>query len=341
MVTHTFSKLHGLAALRVGWGYMPLEMAQTIDRIRQPFNTSIAAQEAAIAALADTAFKDKALALVEQWRPWLTQQLGGLGLEVTPSGRQLRHGRGFPATPAQDLRPRPRSFLASRGYLVRNVASYGLPFHLRITIGLEEHNRAVVDLLAEFLAGRAGRMTAPGDLRAAGGDRLRPDRLVRYPRRAGPARARWTRSRSMDANPAVRERVRALGIADQVFDDAAAAARDADLVIFAAPPAAIAAAALAAAPGLKAGAIISDVGSVKAAVGEALKPAAAPAESVASSSPATRSPAPSNPARTRVSPACSRTAGPSSARGIRPIRPIRRRWRGCRTSGAPWGPMSS
>ena len=79
-----------------------------------------------------------------------------------------------------------------------------------------------------------------------------------------------------DASPAVRDRVRELGIADQVFDDAASAAAGADLVIFAAPPAAIAAAALEAAPAIKAGAIISDVGSVKGAIGEALN-AVAPA----------------------------------------------------------------
>ena len=79
-----------------------------------------------------------------------------------------------------------------------------------------------------------------------------------------------------DASAEVRDRVRALGIADAVFDDAAAAVAEADLVIFAAPPAAIAAAALAAAPGLKAGAIVSDVGSVKQAIGDALR-AACPA----------------------------------------------------------------
>jgi cyclohexadieny/prephenate dehydrogenase len=79
-----------------------------------------------------------------------------------------------------------------------------------------------------------------------------------------------------DSSPTVRERVRALGIADQVFDDPAVAAMDADLVIFAAPPAAIGPAAKAAAPGIKPGAILSDVGSVKTAIGEALDAAAPP-----------------------------------------------------------------
>jgi histidinol-phosphate aminotransferase len=153
VVTHTFSKLHGLAALRVGWGYMPPEIAQTVDRIRLPFNTSIAAQEAAIAALGDKAFQAQSLALVEQWRPWLIQQLGGLGLDVTPSATNFLLVR-LPTTPGRTA-SEAEAFLASRGYLVRGVAGYGLKEHLRFNIGLEAHNRAVIALLAEFL-GRPG-----------------------------------------------------------------------------------------------------------------------------------------------------------------------------------------
>jgi histidinol-phosphate aminotransferase len=149
IVTHTFSKLHGLAALRVGWAYAPVEATDAIDRIRLPFNTSIAAQEAALAALADTEFQAQSLALVEQWRPWLVQQLGGLGLEVLPSAGNflLVH---FPTTPGKTA-AEAETFLASRGYLTRGVSSYGLPEHLRFNIGLEQHNRDVVDLIAEFL----------------------------------------------------------------------------------------------------------------------------------------------------------------------------------------------
>jgi len=149
IVTHTFSKIHGLAALRVGWAYCPPETADAIDRIRLPFNTSIAAQEAALAALGDTEFQAQSLALVEQWRPWLVQQLGGLGLEVLPSAANFLLMR-LPTTPGKTAADA-EAFLASRGYLTRGVSSYGLPEHLRFNIGLEEHNRAVVDLLAEFL----------------------------------------------------------------------------------------------------------------------------------------------------------------------------------------------
>jgi histidinol-phosphate aminotransferase len=153
IVTHTFSKLHGLAALRVGWAYAPAPIADALDRIRPPFNVSIPALAAAVASLADEEFQARSLAHVQQWRPWLTQQLGGLGLEVTPSSANFVLVE-FPRTPGKTA-AEAEAFLASRGLIVRGVANYGLPWHLRITIGLEEHNRALVAALAEFLAERA------------------------------------------------------------------------------------------------------------------------------------------------------------------------------------------
>ncbi|HEY1561016.1 MAG TPA: histidinol-phosphate transaminase [Caulobacteraceae bacterium] len=149
VVTHTFSKIHGLASLRVGWAYAPTQVADAVDRIRLPFNTSIAGQLAAVAALQDMEFQQRSLAHVERWRPWLTQQIGGLGLEVTPSAANFVL-IGFPATPGKTA-AEAEAFLARRGYILRGVANYGLPDHLRLTIGLEEHNRAVVDALNDFL----------------------------------------------------------------------------------------------------------------------------------------------------------------------------------------------
>ena len=151
VVTHTFSKLHGLAGLRIGWGYAPMEIAQACDRIRLPFNTSIPAQRAAVAALADEDFQRATLALTETWRPWLTQQLGGLGLEVVGPSAANFVLIGFPKTPGRTAADAD-AFLSARGLLVRAVALYGLPDHLRLTIGLEAHNRAVVDALADFMA---------------------------------------------------------------------------------------------------------------------------------------------------------------------------------------------
>lgn len=150
MVTRTFSKLHGLAAARVGWGYGPAPVIEAMELIRQPFNLTIPGMEAAAAALTDTDFIERSMALVKQWRPWMTQQLGGLGLEVVPSQANFLLVR-FPS--AGKTANAADAFLASRGYIVRNAGGYGLPDCLRITIGLDAHNRAVIDVLSEFLAG--------------------------------------------------------------------------------------------------------------------------------------------------------------------------------------------
>jgi len=149
IVTRTFSKIHGLASLRIGWAYCPPHIADALDRIRAPFNTSTCAQDAAIAALADVEFQDRSVEHVDRWRAWLTQQIGGLGLEIVPSQANFVLV-GFSKTPGRTA-AEAEAWLAKRGLIVRGVANYGLPDHVRITIGLEEHNRALIDGLAEFL----------------------------------------------------------------------------------------------------------------------------------------------------------------------------------------------
>ena len=153
VVTHTYSKIHGLAALRVGWGYAPLEMIGAMERIRGPFNVNLPAQFAAAEAERDTDFQARSRALVLEWRPWLAQQFGGLGLEVVPSQGNFVLV-GFPQEPGRTA-AEAEAFLAKRGVLIRGLANYGLPHHLRITVGLEAHNRTVVDALGDFL-GRGG-----------------------------------------------------------------------------------------------------------------------------------------------------------------------------------------
>jgi histidinol-phosphate aminotransferase len=148
--TRTFSKIHGLASLRVGWAYCPPHVADAVDRIRPPFNTSIAGQMAAVAALQDIEFEQASIAHVQRWRAWLAEQLAALGLEIVPSQANFVLV-GFATTGRSASEA--EAFLARRGLIVRGVANYGLPQHLRITIGLEEHNRAVVEALAAFLAG--------------------------------------------------------------------------------------------------------------------------------------------------------------------------------------------
>lgn len=149
VVTRTFSKIHGLAALRVGFGYAPLPVAEAVDRIRLPFNNNIPAQEAAVAALSDEAHVAASRELVRTWRPRLTQAIRGFGFEVLPSAGNFVLVR-FPddrrgAKAADD-------FLHTRGIIVRPVGGYGLFDCLRITVGDEDQNRAVIDALSEFAA---------------------------------------------------------------------------------------------------------------------------------------------------------------------------------------------
>src|SRR6187200_656448 len=85
VMTHTFSKIHGLAALRIGWMFGPVNIIDAVNRIRGPFNVSTPAMLAAAAAIEDTAHVQMSKAFTEEWRNWLTEEIGKLGLKVTPS----------------------------------------------------------------------------------------------------------------------------------------------------------------------------------------------------------------------------------------------------------------
>ena len=149
VMTHTFSKIHGLAALRVGWMFGPSHIVDAVNRIRGPFNVSTPAMLAAVAALGDTAHQQMSKAHTEKWRAWLTEELTGLGLKVTPSVANfvLIHfplGKGKTAAAADE-------FLTKRGLVLRALNNYRLPHALRLTIGTEEANRLVVDGLRDFM----------------------------------------------------------------------------------------------------------------------------------------------------------------------------------------------
>lgn len=149
VVTRTFSKIHGLGGLRIGFGYAPLAVCEAVDRIRLPFNVSVPGLEAAVAALGDEAHQKASRDLVETWRPRLTQAIKGFGFDVFPSAGNFVLVR-FPdekrnAAAANDS-------LNTRGIIVRPVGGYGLPDCLRITVGTEDQNRAVIDALSEFAA---------------------------------------------------------------------------------------------------------------------------------------------------------------------------------------------
>ncbi|HZT50519.1 MAG TPA: histidinol-phosphate transaminase, partial [Stellaceae bacterium] len=150
VMARTFSKIYALAGLRLGWAYCPPAIADVLNRIRGPFNVSIPAQAAGIAALEDVASLDRAREHNEIWRPWLERELARLGLALTPGVANfvLVHFPPGPRDAAAAFR-----FLQSRAILTRRVAGYHLPEHLRITVGTEEEMRAVAAAMAEFMAG--------------------------------------------------------------------------------------------------------------------------------------------------------------------------------------------
>ena len=148
VVTRTFSKIHGLGGLRIGFGYAPLKVAEAVDRIRLPFNVSVPGIEAAVAALGDEAHQQASRDLIHTWRPRMTQAIRGFGFEVLPSAGNFVLVRFRDVDQAQ----RANDYLNSKGVIVRPVGGYGLPEALRITIGTEDQNRAVLDALSEFAA---------------------------------------------------------------------------------------------------------------------------------------------------------------------------------------------
>jgi histidinol-phosphate aminotransferase len=151
----TFSKIHGLASLRLGWMYAPAAIIDAVNRIRGPFNVGTPAMAAGIAALSDLAHVEKSVAHNAKWLPWLTEEFTKLGLEVTPSVGNfvLIH---FPSQAGKTARDAD-NFLLSRGLVLRQVGAYKLPNALRMTVGTEEQNKLVVAALAEFLSREAAR----------------------------------------------------------------------------------------------------------------------------------------------------------------------------------------
>lgn len=153
VMCRTFSKIHGLAALRLGWLYGPAHIVDALNRIRGPFNVNAPAIAAGVAALADAAHVERSRAHNERWLTWLTDEIGKLGLQVTPSVANflLIH---FPANAGRGAKEAD-AFLTARGLVLRQVGAYQLPNALRMTVGSEEANRLVVAALAEFLGTRA------------------------------------------------------------------------------------------------------------------------------------------------------------------------------------------
>src|ERR1700761_4562067 len=149
VMTRTFSKIHGLAALRLGWVFGPAPIVDAVKRLRGPFHVNGPAILAGIAAIEDHAHQERAREHNDRWLAWLTQEMEKLGLTVTPSVANflLIHFPESKGSTAKDA----DAFLTARGLILRQVGSYKLPNALRMTVGSEEANRLVVAALKEFL----------------------------------------------------------------------------------------------------------------------------------------------------------------------------------------------
>ena len=149
VMTRTFSKLHALAQIRLGWAYCPTAVADVLDRIRAPFNVAGPAQAAGLAALADREHADRTRAHTIQWRNWLTAEGTKLGLQTTDSVGNFVLLRF--ADEAGRTAHEADAFLRSRGIIVRTQDPVGLSDCLRVSIGTEDEMRATLAALAEFM----------------------------------------------------------------------------------------------------------------------------------------------------------------------------------------------
>ncbi len=167
VMTRTFSKIYGLGGLRLGWAYAPPAIVETLQRVRDPFNVSSVAQAAGIAALEDIGFVKRSLEHTTTWRQNLTEDLSSMGLHVYPSVANFVLVK-FPGTfesssgkkvdlsvlggTAYDKSATAAyQFLKTHGILVRAMQAYGLPDCLRITIGTEPENQALLEALEQFM----------------------------------------------------------------------------------------------------------------------------------------------------------------------------------------------
>lgn len=149
VMCRTFSKIHGLANLRLGWMFAPSHIVDAVNRIRGPFNVSGAAIAAGVATIEDVEHQERSREHNARWLAWLTEEIGKLGLKVTPSVANfiLIH---FPQQKGRTARDAD-DFLTARGLILRYVAAYKLPNALRLSVGTEEANRLVVSALEDFL----------------------------------------------------------------------------------------------------------------------------------------------------------------------------------------------
>jgi len=149
VITKTFSKVFGLAGLRIGWAYCPVDISKTLSTLKVPFSVNVAAQKAAIQSLKDDKFINSSVEHNSKWIKILEEKLSQMGLKVYPSQCNFLLVEFSPnlriiASEAYDI-------LCSKGLIVREMKEYNLPNCLRITIGTEEANSILMDSLKDMV----------------------------------------------------------------------------------------------------------------------------------------------------------------------------------------------
>jgi histidinol-phosphate aminotransferase len=145
VVVRTFSKISGLAGLRVGFGVADPELAGYLERARHPFNVNVLAEAAALAALDDREHRNRTVRANAEGIAYLRRELAALGIETWPSEANFVLARPGPGV---------YEFLLREGVIVRPLGGFGLPEHVRITVGLPEENERLVKALRRWVEER-------------------------------------------------------------------------------------------------------------------------------------------------------------------------------------------
>ncbi len=145
VVLRTFSKIQGLAGLRIGYGLGPADLIEILQRARQPFNTTALAQAAALAGLLDEEHQARTKAVTDEGRAYLQEQFAAMGLEFVPSYANfvlVKVGDGNAVFKA----------MMREGIILRAMAAYKLPEWIRVSVGTMEQNRRCIEVLQKVLA---------------------------------------------------------------------------------------------------------------------------------------------------------------------------------------------
>ena len=150
-LVRTFSKSRGLAGARLGYGLLPGELAELLWRVRLPFSVNVLAEEAGLAALEDTVFHAETLRTVAEGRRFLSAELADLGFRVYPSQTNFVMFEVPPHRPGISDAAALFEAMLRQGVILRPLGSYGLPRHLRVSVGTGEENRQAVEALRKIV----------------------------------------------------------------------------------------------------------------------------------------------------------------------------------------------